>query len=262
MKTVIVPIDFSDTSLNAADYAARFLAGHYGVEIILYHCYDTELGEENSLENLGNLKNRLLDIAPLNITLLAEKTDDFLEELEKLARHRQADLVIMGITGGRSRTEQRFMGSNALKLTENKYIPVLIVPENSQYTGMKNVLLATDLQDVVSTTPTAPIKKILKEFNLNLHVINVNEEHYIELSEEARVERNKLEEMFSEYNPEFYFLRLFEIEEAINEFADDKNIDLVINVHREHSLFSRLFKNSHTKKLAFQSHVPLLVVHE
>lgn len=262
MKTVIVPIDFSDTSLNAAEYAARFLAGHYGVEIILYHCYETELGEENSLENLGNLKNRLLDITPLNITLLTERTEDFLEELEKLARHRQADLVIMGITGGRSKTEQRFMGSNALKLAENKYIPVLIVPENSQYTGMKNVLLATDLHDVVSSTPTAPIKKILKEFNLKLHVINVNEEHYIELSEEARAERNKLEEMFSEYNPEFYFLRLFEIEEAINEFADDKNIDLVINVHREHSLFSRLFKNSHTKKLAFQSHVPLLVVHE
>lgn len=262
MKTVIVPIDFSDTSLNAADYAARFLAGHYGVEIILYHCYDTELGEENSLENLGNLKNRLLDIAPLNITLLAEKTDDFLEELEKLARHRQADLVIMGITGGRSRTEQRFMGSNTLKLAENKYIPVLIVPENSEYRETKNVLLATDLKDVVGTIPSVPIKKILKEFNLKLHVINVNEELYIALSEEDEAEKSKLAEMFSEFDPEFYFLRLFDIEEAINQFAEDKNIDLIINVHKEHTLFNKLFVNSHTKKLAFQSKVPVLVVHE
>lgn len=262
MKTVIVPIDFSDTSLNAADYAARFLAGHYGVEIILYHCYDTELGEENSLENLGNLKNRLLDIAPLNITLFAERSDDFLEELEKLARHRQADLVIMGITGGRSRTEQRFMGSNTLKLAENKFIPVLIVPENSEYRETKNVLLATDLKDVVGTIPSVPIKKILKEFNLKLHVINVNEELYISLSEEDEAEKRKLAEMFSEFEPEFYFLRLFDIEEAINQFADDKNIDLIINVHKEHTLFNKLFINSHTKKLAFQSKVPVLVVHE
>ncbi|CAN5623314.1 hypothetical protein BH10BAC2_BH10BAC2_13040 [soil metagenome] len=262
MKTVIVPIDFSDTSLNAANYAAHFLAGHDGVEIILYHCYETELGEENSLENLGNLKNRLLNIAPLNITLLAERTEDFLEELEKLARHRQADLVIMGITGGRSRTEQRFMGSNTLKLAENKYIPVLIVPENSQYKAMKNVLLATDLKDVVGTIPSAPIKKVLQEFQLSLHIINVNEDHYIAISEEYEAEKKKLASMFSEFFPEFYFLRLFDVEEAINQFAVDKNIDLIINIHREHTLFNKLFINSHTKKLAYQSEVPVLVVHE
>ncbi|MEP6845645.1 MAG: universal stress protein, partial [Panacibacter sp.] len=200
MNTVIVPIDFSDTSLNAAEYAAQFLAGHDGVELILYHCYDSELGEENSLENLGNLKGRLLNFAPLNITLLAERTDDFLVELEKLARHRLADLVIMGITGGRSRREQRFMGSNTLKLAENKYIPVLIIPENSQYKGMHNILLSTDLKDVTGTIPSAPIKRILKEFTPNLHVINVNDAHYIALTEEHEAERNKLANMFDEYN--------------------------------------------------------------
>ena len=168
----------------------------------------------------------------------------------------------MGITGGRSRTEQRFMGSNTLKLAENKYIPVLIVPENSEYRETKNVLLATDLKDVVGTIPSVPIKKILKEFNLKLHVINVNEELYIALSEEDEAEKSKLAEMFSEFDPEFYFLRLFDIEEAINQFAEDKNIDLIINVHKEHTLFNKLFVNSHTKKLAFQSKVPVLVVHE
>lgn len=262
MNTVIVPVDFSDTSLNAAEYAANFLAGHYGVELILYHCYEMEFGDVNALENLENLKNRLLDITPLKITLLVEQSDDFLDELEKLARHRQADLVIMGITGGKSRAEQRFMGSNTLKLAENKYIPVLIVPEDSKYTAMKNVLLATDLKDVVSTVPSVPVKKILKEFQLSLHIINVNEEHYIALSEEYEGEKKKLETMFAEFFPQFYFLRLFDVEEAINQFASDKSIDLIITVHREHSVFHKLFINSHTKKLAFQSKVPLLVVHE
>ena len=39
MNTVIVPVDFSETSLHAARYAARLLTGHYGVTIILYHSY-------------------------------------------------------------------------------------------------------------------------------------------------------------------------------------------------------------------------------
>ena len=42
MNTVIVPVDFSGTSMNAAKYAANLLVGHYGVEMILYHAYEKE----------------------------------------------------------------------------------------------------------------------------------------------------------------------------------------------------------------------------
>ena len=46
---------------------------------------------------LQKLKDELLQNRTANISLLAE-TGDFVTELEKLARHRQADLIIMGIT--------------------------------------------------------------------------------------------------------------------------------------------------------------------
>ena len=57
-----------------------------------------------------------------NLTTYTEQGDDFVDELEKLTRHREADLVIMGITG-RSSIQQIFMGSNALKMAENKFMP-------------------------------------------------------------------------------------------------------------------------------------------
>lgn len=261
MNTVIVPVDFSDTSLNAARYATKLLSGHNGVEMILYHMFVKENEEENSIENLENLKNELLASADVNITTLTDMGDDFVDELEKLARHRQADLVIMGITG-RSTLAQIFIGSNALKMAESKFCPVLIIPPHCQFREVKNVLLTTDLKNVVSTTPSVPIKKVLKTFSPNLHIINVNEELYIQLSEDYEGEKVKLKEMFSEFNPEFYFLRLFDVDEAINQFANDKNIDLIINVQKEHSKLFRIFKSSHTKTLAYQSTIPVLVVHE
>lgn len=261
MNTVIVPVDFSDTSLNAARYATKLLSGHNGVEMILYHMFVKENEEENSIENLENLKNELLATAEVNITTLTDMGDDFVDELEKLARHRQADLVIMGITG-RSTLAQIFIGSNALKMAESKFCPVLIIPPHCQFREVKNVLLTTDLKNVVSTTPSVPIKKVLKTFHPDLHIINVNEELYIQLSEEYEAEKVKLREMFSEFNPEFYFLRLFDVDEAINQFANDKNIDLIINVQKEHSKLFRIFKSSHTKTLAYQSTIPVLVVHE
>ena len=75
-------------------------------------------------------------------------------------------------------------------------------------------------------------------------------------------ELQKLKDMFPDADPEFYFLRLYDVDDAINTFAHDKNIDLIITVHKEHSMVHKLFMTSHTKKLAYQSTVPVVVVHE
>ncbi len=260
MNTVIVPVDFSETSKNAARYAVKLLTGQYGVEIILYHSYTKTSEESESKENLVTLKEELLQNRTVTINTLAEY-GDFTTELEKLSRHRQADLIVMGITG-KSSLAQVFIGSNALKMAANKFCPVMIIPSNSEYNEIKNVVLTSDFKNVISTTPSAPIKKILKAFNAKLHILNVNTEHYIAISEEYELEKNKLKEMFVEFNPEFYFLRLYDIEEAINQFATDKKIDLIITVQKDHSLVHKFFTISHTKKLAYQSTIPVMVAHE
>src|SRR5436190_10189601 len=99
MNTVIVPVDFSETSLNSANYAASLLQDHEGVEMILYHTYEKDSDEYGAIGDLERLKAKLSERSSVNISILADKGDDFIEELEKLSRHRQADLVIMGITG-------------------------------------------------------------------------------------------------------------------------------------------------------------------
>ena len=53
MNTVIVPVDFSDTSLNAAQYAVKLLSRSSGVEMILYHMFMKPNEEENSIGILG-----------------------------------------------------------------------------------------------------------------------------------------------------------------------------------------------------------------
>ncbi len=92
--------------------------------------------------------------------------------------------------------------------------------------------------------------------------MNVDSEHYVALTEEYQAERAKLQEMFSDFNPEFYFLGLQNVDEAINQFANDKNIDLMIVIHKQQTLLSKLFVKSHTKKLAYHSSIPVLALHE
>lgn len=261
MKTVIVPVDFSETSLNAARYAVQLLTGHYGVEMILYHMYEKDSQAEEVKAALEKLKAELMEIGIVKINPFSEKGDDFIDELEKLARHREADLIIMGITG-RSGLAQVLMGSNTFKIVEEKVCPVLIIPPDAKYKEIKNVLLTCDFKNVRQTIPSAPIKKILKTFLPNLYVINVDSEHYVALTEEYQAEKKELEEMFKEFNPKFFFLGWYEVDEAINQFAKDKNIDFIITVPRERNLFDKLFKASRTRKLAYHSNIPVLAVHE
>ena len=261
MNTVIVPVDFSETSINAARYATRLLTGHYGVNMILHHVYDKQSQSEEANNKLEQLKNALRQDGIVKIDILAEEGDDFVNELEKLARHRVADLVIMGITG-RSSIGQSLIGSNTLKMLNTKACPVLVVPADALYQEMKNVLLTTDFRDVVSSTPSEPIRKILKTFHPHLHVVNIDSEHYVAITEETRAEKEKLKEMFNDLNPEFYFLGLNDVDEAISQFAKDKNIDLIVIIHKDQSIFSKLFVKSHTKKLIYQSSLPVLAVHE
>jgi nucleotide-binding universal stress UspA family protein len=261
MNTVIVPVDFSDTSLNAARYAVQLLTGHYGVNMILHHVYDKPSQSAEIQTRLEGLKDELMSLGIVKITLLAEEGSDFITELDKLARHQQADLIIMGITG-RSPLGQSFIGSNTLKMVERKVCPVLIIPPGATYQEVKNVLLTSDFKNVTISTPSVPIKKLLKTFRPSLHIINVDSKHYVALTEEYQSERQKLLEMFKEFNPEFYFLGLYDIDEAINQFAQDKNVDFIIVIHKEHSLLSKLFIKSHTKMLAYHSSVPVLAIHE
>ena len=108
MQTVIVPVDFSENSLKAARYATKLLTGHYGVNMILHHVYEKASQASEAAERLESLKAELMEIGVVKITTLSEEGSDFIVELDKLARHQQADLIIMGITG-RSAIGQTFI---------------------------------------------------------------------------------------------------------------------------------------------------------
>ncbi|RYY45888.1 MAG: universal stress protein [Chitinophagaceae bacterium] len=261
MTTVIVPVDFSETSLNAARYAAAFLKGHYGVSIILYHSYSGNDDAVKAGEQLEGLKNELTTVYGVKVETLNHQESDFVDGLERAARHRRANLVIMGITG-KSAIQQVLFGSNTLKMAETRACPVLIVPEGAVFTKMENVMLTSDYKDTLNTTPSVPIKEFLSIYHPKLHVVNVDKEHYISLTEKYEKEKQDMRSLLGEFNPEFYFMRMFDIDEALNLFADDFKIDLIIAVQKNHSFMERLFKTSRTKQFAYHSKLPILVIHE
>jgi len=275
MKTFLVPTDFSETSKNAARYAAHIAKQYPDIHIILYNVSDeisagsdgTPLADDDHSRKkimelaLESVRIDLSRITQSKVTCVAEEGTDLIDSIDRFARHNGVDLIIMGITGS-TRLEQLFMGSNTLKMVERGTCPVMIVPPFALYKGIQDIMITSDFKDVERTMPVKPIQGLLELFRANLHVVNVDHEHYVELTEEYKSERAKLEGILQGYNPQFYFIRMYDFMEAVNQFVEDKEIDLIVTVPKRHSFLSGIFRSSYTKKLAYHSHVPIIAVHE
>jgi nucleotide-binding universal stress UspA family protein len=259
MKTVIVPVDFSDTSVNAAHYAVKMVAGAEEVNIVLFNGFKKESDEEEAYFLLENLKKEL---NVTNITCHAELTDDFPETLSRLARHRAAQLIVLGLSDDKSKLERIFLSSDILKVIDKNPCPVMIIPPSADFDAVKNVALASDFKEVDVTIPVEPIRQVLQFLRPNLHIVNVNSDHYVSLTPEFLEQRRIMEEMFHDFKPEFYFIGTSDFHETINQFVEDKKIDLVITIPRSRSFIDNLFNPSHTKKLVFESTVPVLAAHQ
>lgn len=276
MNNFIVPIDFSDASKNAARYAAHIANLVPDVNIILYNVFDAlEYGSDSSPLGtddeedasrkaivelaLGSVQTELATITKARISCVAEENNRFLDTLEEYVTKNNIQLIIMGITGS-TRLGQIFMGSNTLNIVKRGIAPVIIVPPDAHSQSAKNVMLLTDFQDIENTIPIATVKSVLSLFQPRLHIVNVDHEHYVQVTDEYKAERAKLETKLAEFNPEFYFIRLFDFVEATNQFVKDNHIDLILTFPRKHSFLSNIFKTTSTTKLAYHSHVPIVAI--
>lgn len=260
MKTVIIPIDFSETSLNAARYSAQLLSKKTETHIILYNLYKHEDEVETHIAYLDSIKKELEWKGDNDIECIIEKGDDLVDSVERLAYQKTATLIVMGITG-KSGLKQAFVGSNTLKIAERDVCPVLIIPAEAKFNGLKNIALASDFKDVEENTPAGYIIAVLEMFNARLHIVNVDSEIHVALSEEKQAEKEKMRELFEKFNPEFYFIGTTDFTETMEQFATDYAIDLIVTVPHYHSFYGKVFGGSNTKKLVYHSTVPVMAAY-
>lgn len=275
MKRLLVPVDFSDTSKNAAIYAAH-LASDLKAEIILINSLDPiasgtdgtplidELEGRKKITAMGLESVKLLineQVPDLAVSCIAIENNSLTDSLEKLVSSAQDDLIVMGITGS-SFVERIVMGSNTIKTVNKNICPVIIVPPYAQYRELKTILFVTDFKNVEDMSPVSYIKKIATIFQSKIYVVNVNSESDVESSEQYKIQQSRMESLLAGYNTEFQFIRQPDFTEAISQFSADNKIDLILIVPRKHRFLSNIFSQGHTKKLAYHSYVPILAIHE
>ena len=274
MKTLIVPTDFSPVSINAMNYAAD-MALSIDASLLLLHVYQipvtfTEVPVVNisleeikkiSEEKVAELKKGLEHVTSGQLKIYAEsRLGEVTDEIEDLCKKINPFAVVMG-TKGAGGLERLFLGSNTLTAIRHLTYPVIVVPPGAVFNGIKKIGFACDLNEVVETTPSDKIHEVCTIFNAKLHVLNVDfkNKHFLpETPEESLLLHTLLEDL----DPVYQYIEHQDVVEGINEFAEKQDIDLVITIPKKHKLLSGLFQKSHTRELVFESHIPIMCIHE
>lgn len=277
MHTILVPTDFSVTAKNAALYAIQ-LAQDLGIpKVTLYHAYQLPVSVDPMTPTLQMMDlEELKNIAETGLTHFVKEVKSAISasvELESInefnvldigieqqCEQSQVSLIVMGITGG-SKMEEVLIGSNTTDIARKSKVPVIIIPSECKYTPLEEIVLACDLKKVVENTPVQAIKDLLDSTKAKLYVLNVSDTAK-PVSADATHQSQIVQALFEQYQPDFRFLEGDDFTEVINQFASEHEVDLIITIPKKHGLFDKLFRRSHTKMLAFHSHVPLMVVHE
>lgn len=260
MKTVIVPVDFSATSLNAATYAVKMFTGVYGINMTLYHMYDKPEQAASCEKEMSKLKEKLFDEGIVKMEVLCEEGHDLVSNLERLAKENPADMIIIGITG-KNKVAQTLIGSNTVKLAGRNICPVLIVPPDARFTQIKNIALTSDFSQEPSPAAVLAMKDILSAYFSKLHIVNVNPEHNVTITEPYQLVKDKMDNAFKGVQHEFYFLSLYDFQDTMNMFVSDHHIDMLITLPKEHNWLSNITGGGNTQKMAYHSTVPVLAMH-
>ena len=147
IKTILCPIDFSEISANAMEYAV-FLASHHHAELLLLHVVEylqefeqyqilvftsqelVEKMEQQAHEELNKLTEQIKKTVKVETVVRQGKP---FVEIIKEAKEKDMDLIVMA-SHGRTGISHMLMGSVAEKVVRKANCPVLIVRDkNTQF---------------------------------------------------------------------------------------------------------------------------------
>ncbi|MBS1628300.1 MAG: universal stress protein [Bacteroidetes bacterium] len=279
MKTILLPTDFSDISIKAAKYAYAF-AKQYGIKkIILYHTYqlpaisgdplvpavqlfDYEMFNNIQKKNLQNFHKQILnevDTEGIDIEELCEMSN-LTSDINEIIQTHTIDIIITG-TNSNDEVEDFLLGNNTLSIAKNSKIPVVIISPNTTFKTIKSIVLACDFKKSLTENTVKHIINFSQITKAKLNMLHISPEGEI-YSTQMFQETKVLGNLFTDLQPEFYFSEDNDFMKGINDFAIEKEVDMIIATSKKHSLFEKLFKRSHLKQLVFHTHTPLMIIND
>ena len=276
MKNILCLVDFSEVSLNAIEFATRLAEAHHGNLLLLNVFTERDFNQILEAEHINKEYNEKLEMAISKLKSISNKINEtekksgllkcnytmksgkLSESILEVVAENKIELIVMGSIGITS-LEEKYIGSQTLKIIEDTPCSVMVIPEDVSFHKIKNIVYATDYQeeDKIAIQQVISLATVLKANIEVLHVSHseteINKAIYEEFVEEIQT--------FTHYEKLTFYRQVFsKTTTGLKQFMHEQNADLLILLSKKRNFFQNLFSNSITKDLYEFSDFPFMVV--
>lgn len=278
MRHILLPTDFSDNALNAAKFAVELFQAEEATYHLLHafspyiiapsgpleaNIIDDSLynaAEEAANKKLEATKAQLLEIYPNALIETHAKFDFFLTSIEDFVENQPTNCIVLG-TKGASGLKEITIGSNTSNLIGKVKTPIIAIPEDTVFDGIKNVVFSSDLEAVPSDKALSPLKRLLDLTDADLHLINIQKSPR-DFTRSELDAKDAYKELLKDYKLTFEMVYDHSIENGINFYADNVKADMICMIVRKYSFLKRLLERSKSKSFTNHTDMPILVLNE
>jgi len=273
MKKIIVPMDFSDCSRQAMEYAIQ-VARDYHAVLKLIFVYPTPIAalDEKTILNHAvviGLQKQLFDLQKeLNARLDSDDWHSPLVEAEfrtgpvehqilEFISENDNSFVVMGSIGESDILDKMF-GSVSATIVKQSKSPVLIIPPDTQYKKLEHLAYCSnDIQ--LDKAEITQLLALIKPIKPHLHLLHIENDNW---SYDAEELIKVAKENYYEDKVSFDLIRGRDKRDTLKGYCSENNIDLLVLAEKNKGFFERLFHKSFAKEIRQHLDLPLLVVHD
>ncbi len=274
MKTILCPTDFSKSAENALMYAVE-LARVYKSKIILMHAYETPViytdvtvatvqidFEELKAGALNKLKKYYSKIhgevsdVPFELVLQQGLPSSRINEI---AIEKNVDLIVMATTAS-SQVQRFLVGSNASRVVKDSQCLLMLVPPKAKFEGLKKIIFTTDLSKE-NLLASQSVVDIAKTFKSELIFLNVDNQTLVHDDTDLDNVTHKIKQYVSYPKMKGYVCTDLNTADGITYFMKHHKADCLAMVTHHRKFINALANPSVTKRIAYKTDVPLLVIH-
>ncbi len=277
MKTknlnILLPTDFSDNAWNAAVYALKL---YEEFKCTFYLLHSTKIAampttvRSSKLSDTVNsaAKKELLELKELanvsnpnfnhNYEILVS-SEGIKDAIESAIKKHNINLVVMGTKGATGAKELLF-GSNTVSIIKKmRLAPILVVPEDYDFVVPSQIAFPTDFNRVYTHIEINTLINLAIVHGSKIRIVHINKEK--KLSSVQEQNKATLNDSLKEYDHTFHWMPDYtKIANAINDYVEELNIDILAMVNYKHSIIEDLVHEPVISKIGYHLKIPFLVI--
>lgn len=278
MKQILVPTDFSESADNAIDFAIQSskilpakvtLLHSYEVNSSLYTDYMGVNKEFTSSllndadKNLAELSERISETHHVKVDTLLS-IESLQEAIAKTVKDKGIDLIVMG-TLGASGLREKIWGSTTAAVITNTKIPVMAIPIEYHWQKPKKILFTTNRFEKESGILNY-LFELAGMYMARVQVAVFTDEDddkaatFIENKSKIAEYESFLKENYQEETLTSAHLYGEQFEDTLQNFIKENEIDMLVMVTYQNKFWNRIFNPSKTRRMSYQTKIPLLAI--